>query len=844
MVGIVVVSHSEQLAAGVVELARQMAGERLALEAAGGIGEPGVLGTDAERVREAIVRAMSKDGVLVLMDLGSALMSAELAVSMLAEPAGPVRLLPAPLVEGAVAAAAAAAGGASLDQVAAEAQGALAMKAAQLSEEPAGGAAGAQDAPSGADARDARPDPGGGDQRTTPPAQARLRIRNPVGLHARPAARFVQAVGGFDASVRVRKLGEQSPPLSASSLTNLLSLGARLGDMIELQATGPEAREALAALEALAESGFGEGVVAGREAPARAIPPADVSAAPARPLEPGEVLVGVPAGGGIAVGPARPAFRAFTEVSAPAGTAEQERERLRDAIAQARAAIADDRRTLAARVGAGDADILTAHLALLEDEALLQRAEREIERGASAEQAIDRAAEQLAERLRALPDRLLRERAGDLGDVAGRVLAALRPQIELGSAEGVVLVEEPSPAQAARLDPGRVLALAAARGSPTAHGAILARGLGLPTVLGLGDRLLAIAEGSTVIVDGDAGTVTVDPAPERLREARLSRERRLQRRTLARERAHEPAITRDGAHVEVCANIGSVAQAREAVALGADGVGLLRTEFMFLERDELPDELEQAQALREIALALGERPLTIRTLDAGADKPLPALALAPEQNPFLGVRGIRVGLRDPQLLLVQLRAILRVGAQRPLRVMLPMVSALSELVQALKLLALAREQTGLDAPLELGIMVEVPAAALLAERLAAHARFFSIGTNDLAQYTFAAERGDERLAPLACGPQPALLRLIELTVAGARAHRRPVAVCGELAGDPALAPLLVGLGVGELSVAPGLVGEVKAALRGVTLARARRAARAALAAQDAVAARAVALELL
>jgi phosphoenolpyruvate-protein kinase (PTS system EI component) len=265
---------------------------------------------------------------------------------------------------------------------------------------------------------------------------------------------------------------------------------------------------------------------------------------------------------------------------------------------------------------------------------------------------------------------------------------------------------------------------------------------------------------------------------------------------------------------------------------------------MFLDQPTLPSEEEQARLIGAIAHALDGRPLIVRTLDAGADKPLPALPMEPEANPFLGRRGIRLSLARPELFATQLRAALRVAAEHPLKLMFPMVATESELVEALEILARAREETGVDAPMETGIMVEVPAAALLSERLARHVDFFSIGTNDLTQYVMAAERGNEHVAPLLAGPQPALLRLVRETVEGAKAHGRWVGVCGELAGDPAAAVLLAGLGVRELSMAPPLVPEVKAALREISMDDARRVAGEALAADDADEARRLAAALL
>ncbi|HUB04985.1 MAG TPA: phosphoenolpyruvate--protein phosphotransferase [Solirubrobacteraceae bacterium] len=867
-----VVSHSDALAQGVVTLAREMGGEDLALIAAGGTDEPGVLGTDAERVRAAIERAMSPDGVLVLMDLGSALMSTEFAIELLEDPPGRVLMSEAPLVEGTVAAAAAASGGASLEEVAAEARGALAMKTSQL------GVAG-DDGPAepGADA----PAPG---------LEAAIPVRNAIGLHARPAARFVETVRGFEADVRVKKVGGGAP-VKATSLTNVVALGARFGDALLVSASGPQAQEVLVALAQLADEGFGDGVAAGAPPPnaaaagappaAGALPAAGAPPAPgapsatgappapgAPPSHPpgwpasqagqgeggpevappaaGDVLTGVPASAGLAFGPAHhlhgvtapPPDRAADE---PA----RERERLEQGITAARTAIERDRDTVASRAGKADAAIFDAHLALLDDEAMLDPAEHAIESGATAERAWYDAAQQVAALYRALEEPLLQERAADVLDVGRRVVDALiGGGDETHDRAGVVIAGELTPGDAATLDPALVTGIVTAHGTATAHAAILARALGLPAVVGLGESVLGITDGTTLLVDGEAGTVQVDPPQEVLNDATDRRQRAERRRASARERAHETGATRDGTRIEVFANLGSAGEAARAVELGAEGVGLLRTEFLFLDRLELPDEDEQAATLRAIAKALDGRPLVVRTLDAGADKPLPALPMPPEGNPFLGVRGIRLGLERRDVLATQFRAILRVANDHPLKVMLPMVATLDEILAARGELDQARADTGIDAPIEFGIMVEVPAAALTAQRLAEHVDFFSLGTNDLTQYTMAAERGDERLAPLLTGPQPAVLRLVEETVQAAAAHGRWVGVCGELAGDPASAILFAGLGVTELSMAPALVPEAKAALRGVDLEQARTAAQDALATDTAAAARALAAALL
>jgi multiphosphoryl transfer protein len=833
MVGIVVVSHSEGLAQGVVTLAREMGSPELAIEAAGGTSDSDpahpVLGTDAERVREAIERAMSDDGVLVLMDLGSALMSAEFAVELLEDPAGRVLLSEAPLVEGAVAAAASASGGASLDEVAAEARGALAMKSSQLgAENPI--------PPTPADLAPAAP---------PSDAEASIAVRNAIGLHARPAARFVETVRAFDADVYVAKAPD-GQPVRGTSLTNVVALGARFGDTLRVSASGAQASEVVAALEALADEGFGDGIAA---APPPAPPPPTPPAAPRTPTmttvpaAPDGVLRGVAASAGVAIGPAHHLHGAF-EPPPDRPADEREAERLKEAIDAAKRAIERDRDTVAGRAGKAEAAIFDAHLMLLDDEALLDPAQHAIEAGATAERAFYDAATEVAGRYRALDVPLLQERAADVLDVGRRVVSALTGEPDHGPSEGIVIAGELTPADAAALDPARVTGIVTAHGTATAHAAILARALGLPAVVGLGESVLAISDGATILLDGDEGTVQVDPPDDVVAEASARRERAAQRSARARERAHEPGAMKDGTRIEVFANLGSAAEAARAVEFGAEGVGLLRTEFLFLDRSELPDEEEQAETLRQIARTLDGRPLVVRTLDAGADKPLPALPMPAEANPFLGVRGIRLTLERADVLATQLRAILRVAAEHPVKVMLPMVATLEEIQAARAALDQARADTGIEAPLELGIMVEVPAAALTATGLAEHVDFFSLGTNDLTQYTMAAERGDERLAPLLTGPQPAVLRLVQETVAGATAHGRWVGVCGELAGDPPTAVLLAGLGVTELSMAPALIPEVKEALRGVDLADAQAAARQALQADGATAARSLGAALL
>jgi multiphosphoryl transfer protein len=790
LVGIVIVSHSGTLAAGVRELAAEMAGPDVRIELAGGLAEEGALGTDAVRVAEAIRRAGSGDGVLVLMDLGSAVLSAETALDLLASAEREqVLLCEAPLVEGAVAAAVAARLGRPLAEVAGEARGGLQGKAAQLGAE---GSEPAAASPAEAPAADG--------------VTLRLEIRNPLGLHARPAARFVQTTAAFDADVEVTNLTSGRGPAAGRSLNGIATLGIRQGNEILVTARGPQAEQALAALSELAGRDFDE----------QAGPP-PVASPPARPARGGEhMLAGLSGAPGIASGRARHFKAPEPEIpTGRAGDPQTEWEALTRAREQVRAEIRATRDSVAAQAGDYNAAIFDAHLLFLDDEALLTPARRAIfEAGENAARAWHDATAAVAAQYRALDDEYMRARAEDLTGVARQVVAALTGGgAATLSGAGIVVAPELTPADTASLDRTLVLGIATAAGSPTSHSAILARSLGIPAAVGLGEPLLEVPEGTELLLDGDAGTVEVEPADELVadyeRQA-VERERSARR---ARHAAAEPAETRDGRRIEVVANIGSPEDVPAAIENGAEGVGLLRSEFLFLDRDSMPSEDEQYEAYTLIAERLEGRPLILRTLDVGADKPLPYLPQRPEANPFLGVRGVRLTLEQPELLETQLRAALRTAADHPLKVMFPMVATLDEYRRARGVLDGVRAGTSVE--LEVGVMIEVPAAALAAEQFAPEVDFFSLGTNDLTQYTMAAERGNAAVAGLADGLHPAVLRLIRTVAEAADRHGVWAGVCGELAADPEAVPVLVGLGVTELSANAPAIPAVKQAVREV-----------------------------
>jgi phosphoenolpyruvate-protein phosphotransferase len=397
----------------------------------------------------------------------------------------------------------------------------------------------------------------------------------------------------------------------------------------------------------------------------------------------------------------------------------------------------------------------------------------------------------------------------------------------------VIVARDLAPSQTVSLEKRLVLAFCTAEGGPTSHTAILSRALGLPAVVGLGRDILEVAEGATLLVDGDRGEAILEP-DERSLQAFNERGRQARQKAEAEQaRASEPAVTRDGHRVEIVANVGSSADAETALACGAEGIGLLRTEFLYLDRQVAPSEAEQGFAYDSILDIMGQRPVVVRTLDVGGDKSLPYLDLGHEANPFLGWRAIRMCLDRPDFFKTQLRALLRSGAGHDLRIMFPMVSTLEEVRKAKVLLAEAQDEAQaaghpVAEGVQVGIMVEVPSVAVLADLFASEVDFFSIGTNDLTQYTMAAERTNNRVAHLSDALHPAVLRQIQRVIAAGHEAGIWVGVCGELAGDPEGVPVLLGLGLDEFSMSPPLIPRAKAILRRWTLTEARQLAEEAL----------------
>jgi len=815
MVGLVIVSHSRTLADALVGLLRQVTSGDLPVAVAAGIGDDrSEFGTDAVEIMEAIQSVYSDAGVLVLMDLGSAVLSAKLALEFLPpEMVEKIRFCGAPLVEGAVAAAVQIGLGSDLETICREANAALAPKREQLGQEESISSA-------------SLPVPDESAESIT------LTLTNLHGLHARPAAKFVQTAARFMANVTVTDLTNGKGPVSARSLNAIATLGAIENHQIRISASGEESRLVLAALKALIENNFGEA------------PAASVSRE--KPLEvqkvttEGGALKVVPISEGYALAPLykyqaqRPPIPTHL-----AENPEIEWTRLQAALENTSRNVTQLARRMKQSIGTNEGAIFDAHLLILQDPDLIQQARKGIdERHENAAFAWNAAITSAAESYRVLDDPYLQQRAVDVEDVGTQVLFAMLNK----KANGPIVFDQPvilyaadlTPTETSQLDMDRVLGIITAGGGPTSHSAILSRALGIPAVAGAGRMLDRHPSGSLAGLNGFSGEVWLEPSEEIQTELQARRADWLTGREKLLQTSQQLAMTQDGQRVEVFANIGGVNDARGSLQNGAEGVGLLRTEFLFLTRETAPSEDDQFAILREIFETMGDqRPVTTRTLDVGGDKELPYIQLPEEPNPFLGVRALRLSLSRPDLFLTQLRAILRAADGYPCRIMFPMVADVEEVRKARQYVEKAHNELEGENrphawPVELGIMVEIPSAALLAPVLANEVDFFSIGTNDLTQYTLAAERGNPALAHLADGLHPSVLRLIGEVVEASHAVGKWTGICGELGGDPEATAILVGLGVDELSLNPAGIPRIKSIVRELTVDKAHALAQQAL----------------
>ena len=828
MVGIVLVSHSKKLATALRELVLQMVGTEFPIAVAAGVGEDHEeLGTDAVHIAEVLQPFLDGDGAVVLMDLGSAVLSAQTALELLdtsvvSDPTTKLRLVPAPIVEAAISAAVQASVGGSLDDIVREAKSALAPKQAQL---------GAEDEPV------ALPPPIS-DAVGAEPVEFDVVIENPHGLHARPAATLVQCASRFESEILLTNQTSHRGPSSARSLSSVSLLQARTGDSVRFSVRGRDAGEAVAQLKQLAAVRFGE-------AAAETGAPAIVNTAAATP-QPAGAVGGVGASEGIAIGRALALSAALPlPEETAAGKPAAELERLNRALSE----VVKELQSEGSGHGAA-AEILAAQGLILSDPVLLDAVRARISAAnVSAARAWREESATLSASYAGMEDEYMRARAADVRDISLRVLRAMAGESRTTRIQpeppAILLTGELLPSEAMACDPKHVLGVLASAGSAMAHAAILMRTLGIPMVVGASGLTLsgtgesgtspALRPETIVAIDGATGEVWINPTEAELLPVRARQQSQLEERRALESAKHEPAFTLDRQRIEVLANVGNAADAVQARENGAEGVGLLRTEFVYLAQKQMPSEDQQTAALAAVldgfAPAAGAQgPVVIRTPDVCADKPLPYLPAPDEHNPFLGVRGLRLSFRHPEFFRSNLKAILRAGIMNNVAnnaadqgahdvwIMFPMVTSPEEMQQARSMAEEAHAELARDGvphcwPVKLGMMVEVPAAALLSRRFATLADFFSIGTNDLTQYVLASERGNAGLAALQDTVHPAVLRMIQLICTEADAAGCHVSVCGDAASDAVAAALMVGAGVRSLSVRPNQVAAIKAQMR-------------------------------
>lgn len=655
------------------------------------------------------------------------------------------------------------------------------------------------------------------------------------GIHARPAALIANFAKGQSQEITIAAHGRKA---NARSAVSLMALGVKHGDEISLTSTGANATQALDQLRQLILSIHEAPLPAADKGKVATAPPAAV---PTAPNQSGR-LRGVIASRGLAVGRAvtlKAAEIAVVEAGRGIAHESAEFERAREAVRV--------RLTQLAQHSQGAAkEVIAAHLEFIDDWELVAAARRAISRGKSAAFAWRRAVRDSADTLRALGDQRMTERIDDLIDLESQVLLALSGEAPASIPDlpdrAILVAEDLKPSQLVSLDPSKLAGICLAAGGPTSHVAILAAAMGVPALVALGPAVLAVTDGAWLVLDAEQGNLSIAPDQVALAAAEQTLTQRRQRQQTERAAAHVDCRTADGERIEVFANLASIGEAQVAVTHGAEGCGLLRTEFLFLDRDSPPTEDEQLQQYQGIARALDGRPLVIRTLDIGGDKPIPYLPLPPEENPALGLRGVRTSLWRPDLLRVQLRAILRVQPVEQCRVLLPMITDSAEIRAVRRMLDEVRRELSITTPVQVGAMIETPASAVIAGRIARDVDFLSIGTNDLTQYTLAMDRGHAELAHRIDGLHPAVLNLIAMTVDAGEENNKLVAVCGGLASEPAAVPILIGLGVRELSVVPTLVPQLKSLIRTLTVDACRALAQRALVMDTAEAVRALANE--
>lgn len=821
MVSIVIVSHHPGLAAGIKALASQMVQGNVPIAVGAGIDDPDdPIGTDATRILEAILEVYTDDGVVVFMDLGSALLSTDMALEFLDEEQREhVFLSDAPIVEGVMSAVTQAASGGDVQSVLNEAKGALQQKQSQLAEELGEPEAQEEKLPEAEISESA--------------ITLELTIINPMGLHARPAANFVQAVNRFKSSILVQNKSRGKFRVNAKSINNVMLQEIRKGDSITLWFDGEDARTAKEALQQLADEGFGE-----EEAVKTSVPEKSQSVI-VKQLDDGS-WKGSRLGTGLVVDKATH-FKTIDFLKADVSSARDEPadvawERFLLAVNEAKAELEQQYNKLK-NLHPSEADIFQAHILVLSDDELQEQVKKKLNEEKSIESAWQKSILAMEKNYEAMQDELLKSRAHDVHDVGNQVMGKLlgHKKNEVGQDEkiGIIMAEELQPSDIDKLNPEYVKGVVIAKGNTTSHASILLRSTGIPALVGVGMQAIEeVQDGEMVILDAGHERFYAKPEPDQLAKFRKELKEWEEKKEKAQKARKQPAKTSDGTELKVLANIQGSKDMEKALDEGAEGVGLFRTEYLFLNRKNAPGFDEQYQEYCAALKALPkDYPLTIRTMDIGGDKQVAYLNQGSEDNPFLGWRGLRYHLDRPDLLSVQLKAIAKaaVDMEHPVKVMFPMVTSASEIENAQAVLGnIFHEMEEASSLMDIGIMIEVPAAAVLADRLLQHVDFVSIGTNDLTQYTLAADRTNTNVLNMVNPFHPAVLSLIQNVISSANKAGKEVSMCGEMAGNTEALPVLYGLGLRQFSMSASQIPFFKEAVRSLDVHYAKKMAEKAL----------------
>jgi phosphoenolpyruvate-protein phosphotransferase/dihydroxyacetone kinase phosphotransfer subunit len=799
MIGLVIVSHSKMLAEGVKELALQMGQNKVRIEVAGGIDdEDNPIGTDPMKIEEAIRAAYSDDGVLVLMDIGSAIMSAEIALEFLEDDIrNKVVLCEAPLVEGTIAAAAQAMSGSNMKDVIAEAKNALHAKYVLLQPEK------------DIDERMSIEQ----NELLADGINLQIIVPNKQGLHARPAAKLIEIVNRFDASALVSTHGRK--PVSASSISQVGTLGAKKGEVLDFVLFGKETDQLEKALIDFRDANFGDDDQEIVE-PIKKIVKAEAS---------DDAIHGIGASEGIAVGKSL-WFRKELPIINKENVEDSNHEifLLHQSIGRVIGDLEAIQKKITRELTKEKAEIFDYHKLLLQDQDLLKEVEDTVrnEKINAAFVWLSQIKKLEAEYL-AMDSAYLQERAADVVEVGNKVLMELlgvpKKKIVLTQA-CIIVTDDLGPAETMELDLNLVQGIITRTGGETSHSAILSRSLGIPAIVGVGEQIEMIQDGEEIAIDGLTGDIWTAKHLDVIADLRKRKEVEQVKRQESLAKAKAPAVTKDGKTYQILANVSGPKEAKISYENGAEGVGLYRTEFLFMNREEAPSEEEQYQAYKAVCENMNGYPVTIRTLDVGGDKPIPYLDIPAENNPFLGLRGIRYCLQNTELFKTQLRAICRVSAEYDVRVMYPMVGVIEEVLSANELLRkvqadLKKEGIAFSKKMKVGVMIEVPSTIFFIPQLALELDFLSIGTNDLTQYLLALDRDNNSVAKYHSPFHPAVLEAIREIIIRSKEAGIEVSMCGELAGNAKATNLLIGLGLVKFSMNSPAIPKVKELIRGI-----------------------------